>query len=45
MAQYGPDDFAITLGGHTFEEYVDTIDGLTTRYTATLVPTGAVSEA
>ena len=29
MAQYGPDDFAITLGGHTFEEYVDTIDGLT----------------
>ena len=29
MAQYGPDDFAITLGGNTFEEYVDTIDGLT----------------
>ena len=28
MANYGPDDFLITLGGNTFEEFVDTLDGL-----------------
>ena len=28
MAVYGPDDFAITLGGDSFKEHVDTFDGL-----------------
>ena len=28
MAQFGPDDFAITIDANTFEEFVDTLDGL-----------------